>query len=226
MPHPNPPTHIAIILFPGFQLLDVAGPLDVLNILSTSQPLTLSILSSTLSPVSTAHNINSPHPDSKFAESIVPTHTFDNPPPGIEVLIVPGGLGTRVESEMEGVIGFLKRMDRDGGVRWWLTVCTGSAVLARAGVLDGRRATSNKKAFAWVKQQSPHVHWVSKARWVVDRNIWTSSGISAGMDLIYAWVGDVWGEEVAGLIADGSEYERNTDSTRDRFAERWGVAKL
>lgn len=68
------------------------------------------------------------------------------------------------------------------------------------------------------------MEWVGKARWVVDGNIWTSSGVSAGIDLIYAWIAEVWGEETASLIADESEYERNKDPGNDRFAERWGVA--
>jgi transcriptional regulator GlxA family with amidase domain len=74
-----------------------------------------------------------------------------------------------------------------------------------------------------VKEQNGNVEWVAKARWVVDGNIWTSSGIAAGIDLIYAWIAEVWGEETASLLADSSEYGRNTDSGNDRFAERWGV---
>lgn len=58
---------------------------------------------------------------------------------------------------------------------------------------------------------------------VVDENIWTSSGISAGTDLAFAWIADVFGEEQAQFIADRSEYERNTDSGNDRYAERWGA---
>jgi transcriptional regulator GlxA family with amidase domain len=57
----------------------------------------------------------------------------------------------------------------------------------------------------------------------VDGNIWTSSGISAGIDLIYAWIKEVWGEEAAQWTADRSEYERNGDSEGDRYAERWGA---
>jgi transcriptional regulator GlxA family with amidase domain len=75
-----------------------------------------------------------------------------------------------------------------------------------------------------VKEQNTNVEWIAKARWVVDGNIWTSSGISAGIDLIYAWIAEVWGEETASLIADISEYERNKDAGNDRFAERWGVS--
>lgn len=64
---------------------------------------------------------------------------------------------------------------------------------------------------------------MAKARWVVDGNVWTSSGVAAGMDMIYAWVEQVWGREVADELSDSSEYERNRDSTKDRFAERWGA---
>jgi transcriptional regulator GlxA family with amidase domain len=64
---------------------------------------------------------------------------------------------------------------------------------------------------------------VPKARWVVDGNIWTSSGISAGIDLAFAWIADVFGEDIAQFVADRSEYERNVDADEDRFAERWGA---
>ena len=74
-----------------------------------------------------------------------------------------------------------------------------------------------------VKTQHPNVDWVAKARWVVDGNIWTSSGISAGMDLAFAWMAEVFGEETAQFVADRSEYERNVDSGNDRYAERWGA---
>jgi transcriptional regulator GlxA family with amidase domain len=74
-----------------------------------------------------------------------------------------------------------------------------------------------------VKALHPHVNWVAKARWVVDGNIWTSSGISAGIDLGFAWMAEVFGEDTAQLVADRSEYERNVDSGNDRYAERWGA---
>lgn len=90
-------------------------------------------------------------------------------------------------------------------------------------MLDGKRATSNKKSFAWVRQQSERVEWVPKARWVVDGKVWTSSGVAAGMDMVYAWVASVWGEDVANELADSSEYERNRDAGGDRFAERWAA---
>lgn len=72
------------------------------------------------------------------------------------------------------------------------------------------------------------MNWVPRARWVVDGNLWTSSGISAGIDMMYAFVADQFGEDVASRLADDAEYVRNTDSTNDPFAigdEKNGVEK-
>jgi putative intracellular protease/amidase len=144
---PSTPTKIGVILFPGFQLLDITGPLDVLNLLAAQTPLQLSILAATLDPVSTQHDLNA-STSPTFHQSIVPTHTFATAPDDLEVLIIPGGYGSREEEGIEGVVEFVKGYY--GRVRWCLTVCTGSAILAKSGVLDGKRATSNKKAFSWV----------------------------------------------------------------------------
>jgi len=145
----NQPKNIGVLLFPGFQLLDIAGPLDVLNLLSCTHTLNLSIIATTLDPVSTEHS-QSTAVGSNFSESIVPTHTFDTAPDDLEVLIIPGGLGSRKEENIEGVVEFVKKRYGGEGLRWVLTICTGSAILAKSGVLNGRRATSNKKAFSWV----------------------------------------------------------------------------
>lgn len=74
-----------------------------------------------------------------------------------------------------------------------------------------------------MRAKHPDVDWVAKARWVADGNIWTSSGISAGIDVTFAWIAEVFGEDTAQLIADRSEYERNIDALNDRYAERWGA---
>jgi putative intracellular protease/amidase len=162
---PQHPTHIAVVLFPGFQLLDVTGPLDALNMLSQTHTLRLSILAASLSPISTAVSVQSGS-GSAFAQSLVPTHTFAAPPAGIEVLIVPGGLGCREESIRGPVVEFLRGLGLNEGARksegawgegqlkWVLTVCTGSMIVAETGALDGRRATTNKKAFNEVRGSS------------------------------------------------------------------------
>jgi transcriptional regulator GlxA family with amidase domain len=69
-----------------------------------------------------------------------------------------------------------------------VSVCTGSAVLAAAGCLDGYRATSNKRAFEWVRTQGRSVEWIPEAHWVEDRDRWTSSGVAAGMDMALALI--------------------------------------
>ncbi|KAL2850846.1 class I glutamine amidotransferase-like protein [Aspergillus pseudodeflectus] len=214
------PLHIGLLLFPGFQALDVFGPIDCLNVLSRTHPLTLSILSHTLDPISTKSPL---HPTS-ISQTINPTHTFSSPPPDIDVLLIPGGLGTRLldSDPITASIAFIREIYP--ALRYLITVCTGSGLAARAGVLDGRRATTNKRAFrdvaAWGGER---VEWVAKARWVIDGNVWTSSGVSAGIDVTLAWIAHVYGEEVAQGVADGIEYRRVKDAGDDPFAEVYGL---
>lgn len=143
---PGPPSKFAVALFSGFQALDVFGPLDALNILSLTNPLELSLLSTTLDPVSTLIG-NAPSPGA-IGQSIVPTHTYQDAPKDIEVLLIPGGKGTRDLELTQPVVDFIEATFPS--LRFFLTVCTGSSVAARSGVLDGKNATSNKLAFDWV----------------------------------------------------------------------------
>lgn len=98
------------------------------------------------------------------------------------------------------------------------SVCTGSVLLARAGVLDGYRATSNKRAFEWAVQQSSEVVWQRRARWVADGNSWTSSGVTAGMDMACALVSEICGKGIAEDIANAIEYEAHHNAAEDPFA--------
>lgn len=90
-------------------------------------------------------------------------------------------------------------------------------------MLDGRRATTNKMAFRDMVALRAEVEWVPRARWVVDGNVWTSSGVSAGMDVTLAWIGEVFGKEKADGIADWIEYTRHEDASVDPFAELYGL---
>ena len=108
-------------------------------------------------------------------------------------------------------------------VEYVASVCTGSALLAKAGVLDGLRATTNKRAFEWATAQSDKVTWVKEARWVEDRNVFTSSGISAGMDMSLALIGKLLGPDKAELIATWAEYEWHRDASWDPFASVYGL---
>lgn len=208
--------YVAVVLFPGFQALDAFGPFEVFNNLSCEAPIMLCILAHSLEPVST--KINAPETTlfgSDCGQSVVPTHTFASPPKRIDVLLLPGGLGTRDPRYSGPVVGFLRSIFPS--LRYLITVCTGSALAAQAGVLDGRKATSNKSAWQYVTGLSDRVEWMRRARWVIDGNVYTSSGISAGIDATFAFVEDIFGCDVASRIATKLEYVRNESWNDDPF---------
>ncbi|OJJ07024.1 hypothetical protein ASPVEDRAFT_141479 [Aspergillus versicolor CBS 583.65] len=220
--------HYAIALFPGFEALDAFGPLQILNTLSRQTPIELSILAATPEPVST----RSPDPSllatgSVCSQEIVPTGTFNdflNPSleeggkKKIDVLIVPGGVGTRFPEIIQPVIEFVAEIYPS--LRYAVSVCTGAGVLARAGILDGKRATTNKIRWEATIALRTEVEWVRNARWVVDGNVWTSSGVSAGIDVLLALAREVYGKSVVSEVARFVEYvwDENDDGTRDPFA--------
>ena len=84
--------------------------------------------------------------------------------------------------------------------------------------MDGKRATTNKMDWEGVLAQAPNVEWVREARWVVDGKVWSSAGVSAGIDLCLDWVEFVWGAEVARKVERIVEFRRWRDSTLDPFA--------
>ena len=133
------------------------------------------------------------------------------------MLLIPGGFGARTLVEDRSFLEALKRCAEKS--RFVLCVCTGSALLARTGLLDGRRATSNKMAWPWVIAQRQEVQWVKKARWVVDGEFYTSSGITAGIDMALGFVADQIGVGVAKKISAALEYVWNQDKDEDPFSE-------
>jgi transcriptional regulator GlxA family with amidase domain len=215
-------TRLGIVIFPGFALLDVAGPMQFFNQLSAIRPFELSIIAKTKDSVSTVPPKHAT-PQSKFqqiGEQWLPTHTFDTPPQ-LDILLIPGGSGIRDETIFNDVSSFIKKQYPT--LKYLLSVCTGSAMVAAAGILDGRKATSNK--FAWsFGTSNKAVNWVAKARWVVDGNIWSSSGVAAGMDMTYAFISTVFSSDIAKQLANVMEYEPHTDPEWDPFSEIWHVS--
>jgi len=138
-------------------------------------------------------------------------------------LIVPGGLGTRSPS-LNSTIDYITTTYPK--LRYLITVCTGAGLAAKAGVLDGRRATTNKSAWASTVALGPKVKWVPQARWVVDGNIWSSSGISAGIDVTLAFIEKIYGKDNATSVANLMEYERHTDPNWDPFAAIFKVTAV
>lgn len=107
-----------------------------------------------------------------------------------------------------------------------MSVCTGAALFAKAGLLDGRRATTDKQFFSMTCASGPSTKWEREARWVEDGSIVTSSGVSAGTDMSLAVIAKLWGRPVAQQIADLTEYEWQTDAARDPFTRFLDHAKL
>lgn len=109
------------------------------------------------------------------APQILATHSFENPPP-LDVLLIPGGILS--DENAPALNAFIA--EQYPKLEYLLSVCTGARNLADAGVLEGKRATSNKAVWDTVITHGKNVTWVPTARWVTDGNIWTSSGVAAG----------------------------------------------
>jgi transcriptional regulator GlxA family with amidase domain len=210
------PVNFAVVLYPGFQALDIFGPVDALNMLSLDYPINLFILGPTLDPVTTEHD-NSHIRSSNISQQVVPTHSYDNPPEDIDVLFVPGGFGSLNNQTFYMVSDFIRVIYPK--VDYLIAACTGAAIVADAGVLEGKNATGNKASWEWVISHGTNVNWISHARWVADGNIWTTSGVSAGTDGMFAFIADKFGEDEAEYVAVEMEYKRETNSTNDPFAD-------
>ena len=130
-------------------------------------------------------------------------------------LVIPGGWGTRSLIEKRQFIQQLAQLCAQA--EFVLSICTGSALLAQTNLLNGRRATSNKLALDWVKAVQPHVNWLERARWAVDGKYYTSSGVSAGMDMTLGFIADQLGEAAAREIAFNIEYVWHEDRENDPF---------
>lgn len=205
------PKSFGVLLYPGFEALDAFGPMEIFNDLSRNHEMTLSVVAASKDPVSTewkgVHRVG---------QSVVPTHTFADVPK-LDVLLVPGGWGG-FDTGPETVDFLRKAAATTGHI---ITVCNGAALAAKAGILDGKRATTNKAYWAQCVAWGPKVEWVAKARWVQDGNFWTSSGVSAGIDVTLAWVASAFGEQVAADIANSMEFTRAPSSTDDPFASMY-----
>lgn len=193
--------HISIILYPDFETLDVFGPVEIFGKVPDWK---MQFYSRDGGLISNRDGVQ------------IATESFNTMPQSeIDTLFIPGGTGARTLILEADYINQLKQMAQKS--RYVLTVCTGSALLAKSGLLDGKRATSNKLSFEWVKTSSLQTQWIEKARWVTDGKYYTSSGISAGMDMALAFVQDRAGETVARQIATRIEYRWQQDSQQDEF---------
>lgn len=198
------PRTLGAILYADFELLDLYGPLEMFGSLG-SDALRIVTVAEKTGPVASAQG---PETVARF--------DFASAPP-LDLLLLPGGIGTLPQLANAAMHAFLTERAKAAEVT--MSVCSGSAILAKAGLLDGRRATSNKQFFSLATSQSEKVDWVEKARWVEDGPFVTSSGVSAGTDMALAVIAKLWGRDRAELVANLTEYEWQDDATRDPFHE-------
>ena len=194
---------LGAVLFEDFELLDLYGPLEMFG--NVGPELKIVTIAERPGPVRSAQG-PSTVAEFGFADA-----------PALDLILVPGGFGTFEQSQNSAMLEFLNTKAQAGEVV--MSVCSGSGVLAHAGVLDGRRATSNKAFFSAITEQSSAVDWQKNARWVEDGNIFTSSGVSAGTDMSLAVIEKIYGSERARNIAIMTEYEWQSDPDEDRFAQ-------
>jgi len=152
---------LGVVLYPGFELLDVFGPLEAFG--NVPGEIVVKMVAAQAGPVVSAQGPRA-IADHGFADA-----------PQLDMLLVPGGIGTRDAIDDRSILDWLTARSRSAEIV--MSVCTGSALLARAGLLDGQRATTNKAFFQWVADQGPKVEWVRQARWVDAGKFVTSSGV-------------------------------------------------
>jgi putative intracellular protease/amidase len=193
--------NVAVLLFEDFETLDVFGPVEVLGRIKDDYNVSFHSISSDI--VRNHHGI------------FIATQDLSNIPDGEYIFLIPGGPGTRRVIEDQSLINGITTVSQ--AATYVLTVCTGSALLAKSGLLNGRYATSNKKAFGWVSSYGDDVRWLQKARWTVDGKFYTSSGVSAGIDMTLGFLSDRHGANFARNVAFEMEYHWQEDKETDNF---------
>lgn len=195
---------ITALVFNNFETLDLYGVVEMFGRLPKQYRLQFASISGSL--IHNHHGVTLP--TTAIASLEYPT----------DILLIVGGPGTR---DLVHDSEFLYELSCfSHAANWVLSVCTGSALLAKAGVLDGLRATSNKRAWQWVISQSDSVVWQPQVRWVVDDKFYTSSGVSAGMDMTLGFIADRHGVGTARQIAYDVEYRWHEDRHNDEFCPR------
>ena len=184
--------NFGFLVFPGLEELDLVGPWEMGSLWSkylqgSGRCL---MVAQTREPVVCSKGM-----------SINPHVAFDECPP-LDYLLVPGGEGTRQQVDNATLVRFVA--DQAKSCQAVLSVCTGSFILHRAGLLSGRRATTHWSALSRLAELG-NVE-VCQERVVRDGNIWTAAGVSAGIDLALAFIESVAGETVAGKVQFGTEY--------------------
>jgi transcriptional regulator GlxA family with amidase domain len=198
---------MAALVFPGFQTLDFFGPIEMLG--GFRDEIAVTTVAKGRDPVPSRHGQRI-MVDRVLSEK----HNYD-------LLFIPGGDSALEAAGDEDLKQWIRQASATA--ECVMAVCTGTILLGMTGVLDGRRATTNKLDFTATVPLAPKVEWVRKARWVEDGKFFTSSGVSAGMDMALAVAARLFGPERAIEMAEGCEYDWHSDANWDPFAQSAGL---
>src|SRR5262245_20996849 len=205
-PDDNPPVdrlNVCILIFDGVEVLDFAAPFEVFS-RTRLEPGAASRRSDTSAPF----EVFTVAPSRAMVVAtgglrVEPHHDFDSAPP-IDLLVVPGGFGTRALLHDARVIDWIRATA--ARARLTTSVCTGALLLAKAGLLAGRRATTHGAAFELLGEVDPSIQ-IQRGERVVKDGLVTSAGVSAGLDMALDVVEDLCGHQVAADVASYIEFE-------------------
>jgi len=234
-----PPTrHIGILVFDKFEPVDVWGFVEAFSIArfigtgyasGPPYPFDIKLISNEIKPGSgdprpaPVQSMNGP----SVAPDLFRDEALHRSPP-FDLLMIPGGEGTRRllgadPGTVEALMTWVRGMDAIQPSMLMTSVCTGAAILARAGLLDRRPAATNHEAFAWVVGFGPRVLWDNVARWVDAGRYVTSAGVSAGTDMAFHLVSRLAGRAVAETAAISAEYDWRRDPNQPTFYPQQAV---
>ena len=187
-------TTVGILLFEGVEELDFAGPWEVLKFADTATDADLSVLTvaQTRDVVTCSKGLR-----------VVPDHDFGSCP-ALDIVLAPGGMGTRRERGNPVLLDFLRA--QAAHARWLTSVCTGVMLLAAAGLVEGRRVTTHWAAVGELRAQDPSLQVLEGPRYVRDGHVVTSAGVSAGIDMSLWLLGELFGTDLARQVQKGIEY--------------------
>jgi len=188
--------NVAILIFDEVEVLDFCGPFEVFSVTGrreNQQPFNVYTVAETRSPVSARNSL-----------SVNPAHALsDCPRP--DILLVPGGYGTRREMHNKALTGWIRQ--KAGEAQLVLSVCTGALLLAKAGLLEGLSATTHFMALDLLRETAPNTSVLADERIVDNGKVILSAGVSAGIDMSLYVVGKLLGEGAALETARYIEYD-------------------
>ncbi len=182
-----------ILLFDGAEELDFVGPWEVLTMAGRGQDDRVVTIAESLDPVRSANGLR-----------VLADHTFVDAPP-LDVILVPGGIGTRREADNAALTGWVAGVAKTA--TWVTSVCTGSFVLQAAGLTANKLITTHWAAIDELQERAPDQEIDTEARWVVDGNLVTAAGVSAGIDMALWLVGQLYDIDHARFVQRAIQYD-------------------